>query len=519
MLDMKNNPLVLTLDFGTQSVRTSLINKQGEIVYLSKKAYDPVYFSNKKGYAEQHADFYWDSLIECLKELSAENKSKLSDIIAMTVTTFRDSAVLLDKDNKPLRPVILWLDQRLARADEKIPAIHRFLFRLVGMKDTVDLNRTRTMAHWVKENEPELWAKVEKYVNISTYINYKLTGELADSPGGMTGHYPIYYKKSVWYKEGAMKGRIFGVPNRMLPKLVRPGDVIGYLTDAVAKECGLPKGIKLTASGSDKGCETIGLGCLTPDIGAISYGTACTIEVSNPKYHEPEPFLPAYAAAVPNLYNMDVQIYRGYWMLKWFATEFASELEEEAMKKQVPVEAILDQWLNDVPVGSDGLLLQPYWGPGLARPLAKGAIIGFSNVHTRKHIYRAIVEGIAFALREGLESIEKSQKQKVKSLRISGGGSLSDEICQITADIFGLEISRVQTIESTSLGAAIATFAAVKEFKDVHEAVKNMTKLSTTFKPNQTNYRLYNQIYHQVYLKMYPRLKPLNEEINEIFKR
>ena len=216
---------------------------------------------------------------------------------------------------------------------------------------------------------------------------------------------------------------------------------------------------------------------------------------------------------------MDVQIYRGYWMLRWFAIEFASELEKEARLREVPIEAILDEWLNDVPPGSDGLILQPYWGPGLARPLAKGAIVGFSNVHTRKHIYRAIVEGIAFALREGLESIEKSQGKKVKSLRISGGGSLSDEVCQITADIFGLEISRVQTIESTSLGAAIATFTAVKEFKDVHEAVNSMTKFSQTFVPNKENHILYDNVYHKVYLKMYPRLKPLDITINDIFKR
>ena len=261
------------------------------------------------------------------------------------------------------------------------------------------------------------------------------------------------------------------------------------------------------------------MGCLTPDIGALSYGTACTIEVSNPKYHEPEPFLPAYAAAVPGLYNLDVQIYRGYWMLRWFASEFASELEKEAKEKEKPIEAILDQWLNDVPVGSDGLILQPYWGPGLARPLAKGAIVGFSSVHTRKHIYRAIVEGIAFALREGLESIQKSQKQKVKSLRISGGGSLSDEICQITADIFGLEIARVQTIESTSLGAAVATFTAVGEFKDVHDAVAHMTNISNVFKPNMENHKRYDQIYKEIYLKIYPRLNPLNRLINKLFKR
>ena len=516
---MDKEPLVLTLDFGTQSVRASLINKQGEIVYLAKKVYQPVYFSNKKGYAEQHADFYWENLLECLKEITANNKDRLQDIVATTVTSFRDSAVLLDKNNKPLRPVILWLDQRLAKASEKMPKLHKFAFKLVGMYDTVVLNRTRTMAHWVKENEPELWAKVDKYVNITTYIIYKLTGELADSPGGYTGHYPLYYKKRVWYKEGAMKGRIYGVPERMLAKVVQPGEVLGTLRDEVADLVGLPKGLKFISTGSDKGCETIGLGCLTPDLGALSYGTACTIEVSNPKYYEPEPFLPAYAAAVPNLYNLDVQIYRGYWMLKWFASEFASELEQEARLRNIAIEKILDEWLDDVTPGSDGLLLQPYWGPGLARPLAKGAIIGFSNIHTRKHIYRAIVEGIAFALREGLESIEKSQKHKVKSLRISGGGSLSDTICQITADIFGLEISRVQTIESTSLGAAIATFTAIKEFDSIEEAVNKMTKLSQTFKPDKKRHELYNRIYEDVYLSVYPHLEELNITINEIFKR
>lgn len=516
---MEKSPLVLTLDFGTQSVRASLINKQGEIVYLAKKVYQPVYFSNKKGYAEQHADFYWENLLECLKEITANNKDRLQDIVATTVTSFRDSAVLLDKNNKPLRPVILWLDQRLAKASEKMPKLHKFAFKLVGMYDTVVLNRTRTMAHWVKENEPELWAKVDKYVNISTYIIYKLTGELADSPGGYTGHYPLYYKKRVWYKEGAMKGRIYGVPERMLAKVVQPGEVLGTLRDEVADLVGLPKGLKFISTGSDKGCETIGLGCLTPDLGALSYGTACTIEVSNPKYYEPEPFLPAYAAAVPNLYNLDVQIYRGYWMLKWFASEFASELEQEARLRNIAIEKILDEWLDDVTPGSDGLLLQPYWGPGLARPLAKGAIIGFSNIHTRKHIYRAIVEGIAFALREGLESIEKSQKHKVQSLRISGGGSLSDTICQITADIFGLEISRVQTIESTSLGAAIATFTAIKEFDSIEEAVNKMTKLSQTFKPDKKRHELYNRIYEDVYLSVYPHLEELNITINEIFKR
>ncbi len=512
---MKKEPLILTLDFGTQSVRTSLINKSGNIVVIIKEQYKPAYFSNKNGYAEQDPDFYWNLAKKCLKQLSDEHKDLLDSIIGATVTTFRDTSVQLDHDLKPLRPCILWLDQRMAEAKEKMPLLHRLAFKLVGMNNTIELNRRRTVAHWLKENEPETWKKTSKYVNISTYLVYKLTGQLVDSAASLTGHYPINFKKREWYKEGALKGRIFGIPKRMLPLLKQPGEILGVITDEVADECGLPHGIKLVATGSDKACETIGLGALSRDVGAISYGTASTIEVSNKKYHEPEPFLPAYPAAVPNWYNMDVQIYRGYWMLTWFSKEFASEFVGAAKIQEMAVEELLNEKLASIPPGSNGLVLQPYWGPGLSRPLAKGAVIGFSDVHTKVHLYRAIIEGIAYALREGLEGIEKSQKHKVKFLMISGGGSQSDVICQITSDIFNLPVSRVQTYETTSLGAAIASFTALGEFPNIEEAMTKMSRVSSTFYPNEKAVKQYNYLYKKVYVKMFPQLKDVYKDIKK----
>lgn len=516
---MNENPLVLTLDFGTQSVRASLVDKGGNIVALVKRKYDPVYFSVKNGYIEQNADFYWENGFECLKELAKNNASKLQYIIGSTVTTFRDTSVQLDENLKPIRPCILWLDQRMAKAEEKIPTIYNALFNLVGMKETIILNRKRTAAHWLKENEPETWKKTAKYVNISTYIIYKLTGCLVDSAASMTGHYPICFKNRKWYGEKAMKGCIFGIPGRMLPELRQPGETLGIIKDDIANEIGLPTNIKVIATGSDKGNETLGLGALDKDIGALSYGTACTIEVSNKKYHEPEPFLPAYAASVPEWYNMEVQIYRGYWMLTWFYKEFASELMDEAKIQKMAVEELLNKSLEQIPPGSEGLVLQPYWGPGLRRPLAKGAIIGFSDVHTRSHLYRAIIEGIAYALREGLESIQHSQHHKVHSLRISGGGSLSPVICQITADIFGLPVSRVQTNETTTLGAAIATFTALGEFNDVNDAIQNMTHIVDTFQPNPEAHEVYDKLYKNVYLNIYPKNKKIYKWINFFNKR
>lgn len=516
---MLKNPLVLTIDFGTQSVRTSLFDKKGNIVAIIKKVYSPAYYSIKPGYAEQDADFYWDNLILCLKELCEKHSSLLGDIVGSTLTSFRDTSVQLDQDNKPLRKCILWLDQRLVVAKEKLPFFHKILFGLVGMTNTVNLNRSRTVAHYLKQEEPEIWSKTKKYVNISTYLTYRLTGNLLDSCSSFTGHYPIWFRKRQWYKEGALKGRIFGIPTRMLAELRQPGDLLGTISNDVADLVGLPHGIKLFATGSDKACETIGLNALSKDIGAISYGTASTIEVSNTKYHEPEKFLPAYPAAIPGYYNMEVQIYRGYWMLTWFTKEFASELYDEAKIQSLAVEELLNSRLSDVPPGSDGLVLQPYWGPGLSRPLSKGAIIGFSDVHTREHLYRAIIEGIAYALRDGLESIEKSQRHKIKELRISGGGSQSDAICQITADVFGLPVSRVQTFETTSLGAAIATFLAVGEFATYEEASSAMSHVSTVFSPNEVAHQQYQYIYRKVYLKMYPRLKDVYKDIKNFGKR
>ena len=516
---MNKKPLILTLDFGTQSVRTALIDNTGEIRYIVKEVYDPAYFSKEKGYAEQEPDYYLDLAKKCLKQLTKDAKEDTKNIVGATITTFRDSSVQLDVDLKPIRPCILWLDQRMAEAREKLPLLHKLAFKLVGMENTIELNRKRTIAHWLKENEPETWAKTYKYVNISTYLVYKFTGNLVDSAASLTGHYPINFKKKCWYKDGALKGFVFGIPSRMLPDIKQPGEVLGVISDEVADECGLPHGIKMLATGSDKACETVGLGALSRDIAAISYGTASTIEVSNRKYHEPEKFLPAYPAAVPGWYNMDVQIYRGYWMLAWFSREFAPDLINEAKMQQMAVEEVLNSQMAAIAPGSDGLVLQPYWGPGLSRPLAKGAVVGFSNVHTRIHLYRAIIEGIAYALKEGLESIEKSQRHKVKQIMISGGGSQSDAICQITADVFGLPVSRVQTFETTSLGAAVASFVALGEFSSIEEATEKMTRITKTFEPDEKAHKQYQYLYKNAYIKLFPQLKGIYKDLKKYDKK
>ena len=513
-------PLMLAIDFGTQSVRASLFNKKGEAVCLYKKTYQPAYYSPKPGYAEQDPNYYLDCMSEVTNLIAKEHKDLLDNAIGMTITFFRDSIVVLDKDNNVLRPAILWLDERRAEGKKKLPWFSRFLFKLVGMTPTIELNRARSMAVWLQENEPEVWEKTDKFMMISTYINLKLLGEYVDSPAAQAGHVPIDLKKREWYKSDKhLKGQIFGVPRSKLCKLVPVGDLMGSITVEASKKTGLPAGLKVYSAGSDKSCETLGLGAMDERTAAISYGTACTVEVATKRYSDAEPFLPAYPATVKGYYNLDVQVYRGYWMLNWFTKEFGkSESLEAAIQNKLALEVLNEEMLQINP-GCDGLVLQPYWGAGLRRPLAKGAIIGFSDTHTRVHLYRAIIEGIAYCLREGLELFEKKRlHHKVDRIRISGGGSQSDAICQITADIFGLPVSRIQTHESSSLGVAMAGFIAAKEFKNVDEAVKAMVHQTKEFLPNPENHKKYDYLFKNVYMKMYPNLKDIYKDVAEYNK-
>ena len=289
---------------------------------------------------------------------------------------------------------------------------------------------------------------------------------------------------------------------------------MGTITEEARKKTGLPVGMEMFAGGSDKSAETLGLGVIDDRTAAISYGTASTIEIPIKKYKDAEPFLPSYPAIVKGYYNLDVQVYRGYWMLNWFAKQFGTHSVEKLIDEKEEIEK-LNKEVEKIPPGSDGLVLQPYWGPGLRRPLAKGAIIGFSDTHTKMHIYKAIIEGIAYCLREGLELFEnKRLHHKIERIRVSGGGSQSDLVCQITADVFGLPVSKIQTYECSSLGCAIAGFIAAGEFKNQKEAALAMSHKSTTFEPNMENHKKYDFLFKNVYMQMFPRLNKIYKNIH-----
>lgn len=498
---------ILTLDLGTQSARAIIFDKNGQILAKAKEVYNPVYIHSTKGYCEQDPNVYIGYLIKAIGDVIKTNSNLVSDIDAIVSTTFRDTAVYLDENMNVLRPSILWLDQRVSSYAPKIPAWKRVLFSIVGMTPVVKSNQQKTMAHWMKENEPEIWNKTFKYVNISTYLNYIITGNLKDTASNLTGHYPIDYKRGIYYKKSNLKNGLFDINPSQNCELVKPGEIIGYTNKEFSNKTGLPEGIPLYAAGSDKSCESLGNGCIDSSMASISYGTASTIAITSNKYVEPSPFLPAYPSVQKGKYNTELQIYRGYWMLNWFKDEFCKDESLEAGIQNMATLDILNQKMLSIGPGSEGLILQPYWGPSLERPNARGAIIGFSERHNKIHLYRAIIEGICFCLREGKEKIQKKGHFKITELCVSGGGSIFPAICQITADIFNLPVKKIHTIETSSLGAAILGFVANGTYKSYEEAVKNMVHYQNKYLPNQENTKKYDFLFKKVYLKLYPNLK------------
>ncbi len=506
---------VLSIDYGTQSVRVSIINDKGEFLAFEQERYNPPYFSIKPGYCEQNADFYFDCMVKAAKRLTKNNKKLILECKSISSTCFRDSVVILDKDYKPIRPAIIWLDQRQAKLEKKIPLVYSAMFYLVGMSETVRLNRKRTPALWLQENEKENWAKTRYYAPLNSYLNYRLINVLGDSASNMIGHYPISFKKGKVYSKNALKGCIYGVDPYMIPKIYEAGEVIGEISEECAKLTGFPAGLEYIGTGNDKSCEALGAGAIDENVAHASFGTSCSIAMTRKKYFEPIHFLPSYLTAYKGFYSGEVQVYRGCWMLTWFSKEFAKEALDIATIEHIVPEEFLNKKIMDIPPGSNGLIVQPYWGPQLDKPLGKGSIIGFYDVHSKYHVYRAIIEGLGYALKEGLISIQRRSHQKCKYITISGGGSKSDAICQIIADIFNLPVYKPLNYESSSLGCAMSQFVSLKVFKDIKEAKEAMVKYEEIFYPNKDAAEKYKYLYNKVYSTIYPKLKRTYSSLSE----
>mgnify|MGYP001409659101 CR=1 FL=1 len=505
--------LILAIDCGTQSLRALLFDTNGSLINKSQLSLD--YEAPQPGWGEQDPELFWQTLAQACQDLFAKQPDAKERLAGFTLTTQRGSVVNLDDNGKPLRPAIFWFDKRRCFTFKPVQGFWALAFRLIGMTDAIRYFQSMAEATWIEQNQPDIWNRTSKYLLLSGYLTYRLTGEYRDSVAAQVGYIPFDYKNHTWAAPSDWKWQVMRLRLDQLPELVEPGKLLGHISAQAAATTGIPEGLPMIASGADKACEILGSGVSDSQTAHLSFGTTATVNVLSNTYKEAVRFIPPYPAALPKQYSLEIQIFRGFWMVSWFKKQFGFEDEAEAKKSGRSAEELLEDRIREIPAGSEGLVLQPFWSPGLKvpGPEARGAVIGFSDWHNRYHIYRAILEGLLFSLREGKERIEKAGMRGIRRIVAAGGGSQSDVVMQMTADIFGMPVERPAIYEASGLGAAMIAAVGLNLKPDMATAVKEMSGLPTRFEPNKAVHKVYDRIYKNVYLKLYDRLKDLYKEL------
>lgn len=506
---------VLVLDCGTQSIRAIVYDGLGHLLGVTKVKY-PKYKMTDEGYIEMHPDIFWESAVSVIKKFWDVYPHIMENVTALTLASQRSTSVFVDQAGKPLRNAISWMDTRKTDENYKLSKAQKKAYKLMKVWDIVDTYNRGCPYHWVKKHEPEIIEKLHKLLFLSTYLNFKMTGEFKDCITSAPGYIPFSTKRLDWAKKTDIEGRIFHVEKEHLFTLVEPGELIGYLTDTCADLFNLPAGLPVIAAGSDKACETLGVGCFDTSTVSVSLASMVTVQTTTDHYLPLYTYGTVFPAALKNKYTPELGICRGFWLVSWFIDEFAELEKNEATESDVSIERLLNEKLDKVPPGSDGLLMQPYWMSDVRHPGASGTLIGLNDKHTRIHFYRALVEGLGYSIKEGLKSIELKTHKNIEKVGLSGGGAQSDILCQLLANIFNKPVYVVQSHETSALGAAVLGYVYLETYKTVESAVEAMVRISKTFEPERETAKQYEKLFHSVYKLTYKRLQPVYKKMIEL---
>jgi sugar (pentulose or hexulose) kinase len=309
------------------------------------------------------------------------------------------------------------------------------------------------------------------------------------------------------------------MPPQRLPEVFAPGRVLGYISPEAARQTGLPEGLPLVAGAGDKSSEMLGAGAITPAQAYISYGTLAALEtmLDTPLFSQKGEYWTT-PGAVRDTWNLEFGIECGYLMVSWFCEEFGRRQPTGGAQVLPALEDEFAEQAACMPPGAGGLVLAPYWSRNGIVPNAKSVLLGLEKKHTRAHLFRAILEGIAFSLREGMEALARDSGRIPQEVSIGGGGAQSDLAVQITADVLGLPVVRAQTIQTCALGAAIEAAVGAGLYPGYVEAAAHMSQRERVFLPEPGRQSVYDAIYTRIYRKLYPALGEIFSEFNHIFE-
>ncbi|MEK3884307.1 FGGY family carbohydrate kinase [Paenibacillus sp. PL2-23] len=469
------------IDNGSQSTKVAIYDLEGnEVAFGSHQLQETL--SPEPGVVIHPDDDLWDSVYGGIQNCLANFTGDPKHIAGIGLCTIRCCRVLLNEEGHLAYPVISWMDVRLNRPYEHTDEQVKFVTTTSG------------------------------------YLGFRLTGERKDTAANYEVHWPLDRTTLDWSQDDEVI-RANGLRRDMLFELVKPGEKLGTLRPEWASAWGLRHDIPVVATANDKAVEVLGSGVKDEGSIMISLGTFISSMLFRHDYYDHARHFFPTLACIPFKYVYESNgIRRGMWTVSWFKKLIGEELVTHAEALHISEEEYLNRKAQDVPVGSDGLITILDWLPSSSVPYRKGIMIGFDQRHTKYHIYRSILEAISFNIKNNMDDMLEELGVKLNDLVVIGGGSKSDVLMQIIADLFGLPVHRRQSSSSACLGAAICVCTYLSVYRDFYEAADRMVKTERTFMPNHKNHAFYNQLNNTIVKNVRVHTDEILKQTYPIFK-
>jgi len=464
-------PYLLAIDNGSQSTKVTIFDARGHAVASARRRLLP-YDTTVPGHAVHPGDDIWDSIREACRDAMDQFAGDRADIAAVGLCTIRFCRALLAADGSLTEPVLSWMDERVSRPYAP------------------DNPRTR-------------------YITTSSgYITHRLTGQFTDAAANYQGVWPIDQDTATWSGDPAAYAAT-GMPRDMLFDLVPPGGLLGSVTLAAASATGIPAGLPVYATANDKAVEALGSGLEDNGTVLLSLGTYIAAMTIGASSRSTDGSYWANFAARPGTYLYEsTGIRRGMWMVSWYRTVLEGSHGEEPPAGTARLEDALNAEASELAPGSNGLLTVPDWLAPTDAAWRRGALLGFDGSQGRAHIYRSLLEGIALTMANNTAAMEQALGRRLSPVLVSGGGSRSDLMMQIVADVFGRPARRTTVNDAAGLGAAICAAVGHGLYPDWGRATAAMVAGGEEFAPDARAARAYQQI-NQVYAGLTSVTDPL----------
>ena len=458
-------------------------------------------FTPAPDYYEQDSEDWWNSMVEALRKLLQNIDN--NRITAISIANQRETFVGLDKYGKPVRPAIIWLDERCKGNVDRFASDigENFIHQVTGKPK--DYAPVVYRLAWMLENERDLYKSVSRFCDVQSYLVYRLTGNYKTSWASADPLGILDLEKKEW--AGDILSRLEITPGN-LPEIYSPGVVLGIITKAAACATGLKEGTKVVAGGGDGQAAGLGVNALRSERAYLNLGTAVVSGTYSRKYRTYRSFRTMSSCDGVGYYY-ETSLRSGTFLLDWFIRNVL-KINPAGNKS---IYSLLEEEARQVEAGCQGLMILPYWNAVMNPywdPGARGCMIGLSSRHHRGHLYRALLEGIAMEQSLATQAVEQATGDKTEEYAVIGGGAKSDLWCQIIADISGTKIVRMVSDEASSLGAGITAAVAAGWFRSFEDAANNMVRPDRVILPNSGFSDQYRELLLK-YRQIYPAIRDI----------